>query len=76
MGTPCLVNFVKILGALPSDAKSNNVRLDAYKPELPADNTVVRITAFMKSVNMNMLDQSIVIRKFKGWGAELTISAS
>ncbi len=34
-------------GALPSLASTQSIRVEAYMPEFPADNTEVRIIAFM-----------------------------
>lgn len=34
-------------GALPSRAKVYSIRVEAYIPELPADSTAVKITAFI-----------------------------
>ena len=47
MGTPPLFTLVKILGALPSCARENSIRAETYSPELPAESTAVRITAFI-----------------------------
>ena len=49
------------LFVLPNEAKANlsllieyNIRVDAYIPELPADNTEVKITAFInEAANAN-----------------------
>ena len=47
MGMPRLLSLRRNLGALPSMASDHNIRVEAYKPELPADRIAVRITAFM-----------------------------
>lgn len=46
-GTPPRDSFEKMRGALPSQAVVYSIRVEAYIPELPADSTAVRITAFM-----------------------------
>src|SRR5688572_644740 len=46
-GTPRLLSFAKIRGACPSFAIEYNIRVDAYRLELPADNTAVKMTAFI-----------------------------
>ncbi|MNC59518.1 hypothetical protein D3C75_1093330 [compost metagenome] len=48
MGTPRRSSLEKTRGALPSRAISNNIRVDEYMPELPADIIAVKITAFIK----------------------------
>ena len=40
-------SLAKMRGALPSHARVYSIRVDAYIPELPADSTAVRITAFI-----------------------------
>lgn len=52
-GTPPLDNLAKIRGALPSEAKVNSIRVEAYIPELPADKTAVKITAFITAAADN-----------------------
>ena len=47
-GTPRELSFVNTFGARPFLAIAYNIRVDAYKPELPADNTAVKIIALMK----------------------------
>ena len=46
-GTPPRDSLAKMRGALPSHARVYSIRVDAYIPELPADSTAVRITAFI-----------------------------
>ena len=46
-GTPPRVRRLKKAGAWPSTAMLNSMRVAAYMPELPADSTEVRMTAFM-----------------------------
>ncbi|CKI84627.1 Uncharacterised protein [Streptococcus pneumoniae] len=46
-GTPRLSNLPRNFGAFPWRAKSQSIRVDAYIPELPADSTAVKITAFI-----------------------------
>src|SRR5579859_6219166 len=46
-GTPPGDSFANTFGARPSTARLKSIRVDAYMPELPADSTAVRITAFI-----------------------------
>ncbi|MNN89035.1 hypothetical protein D3C81_2067950 [compost metagenome] len=46
-GTPPFDSLAKMRGALPSEASVNSIRVEAYIPELPAESTAVRITAFI-----------------------------
>ncbi|MNV31416.1 hypothetical protein D3C71_1227210 [compost metagenome] len=46
-GTPLDVSRLNSAGAWPSAAMLNSMRVAAYMPELPADSTDVRITAFI-----------------------------
>ncbi|MNV88439.1 hypothetical protein D3C71_1826480 [compost metagenome] len=46
-GTPLAVRRLKMAGAWPSAAMLNSIRVAAYMPELPADSTDVRMTAFI-----------------------------
>ena len=47
VGTPLLFTFRKILGALPSCARAQSMRVEAYIEELQAESTEVKITAFI-----------------------------
>ncbi|MCY1200983.1 hypothetical protein D9M72_124340 [compost metagenome] len=46
-GTPLPVTYRNTAGAWPSAAMLNSIRVAAYMPELPADSTEVRMTAFI-----------------------------
>lgn len=48
IGTPRLSSFANHFGARPCCAISNNIRVEEYMPELPADKIAVKITAFIK----------------------------
>ena len=47
-GTPRLLSFAKICGAWPYLASAYSIRVEEYKPELPALNTAVKMIALIK----------------------------
>ena len=47
IGTPCKLTFPNILGACPSLDNAYNILVDAYIPELAAEITEVKTTAFI-----------------------------
>ena len=47
MGTPPELMRVNVFGALPSCASAKSIRAETYRPELPAESTAERITAFI-----------------------------
>jgi len=47
IGTPRLFSLPRNFGALPSFASTQSTRVEAYMPELPADSTEDKMTAFI-----------------------------
>src|SRR5579875_3273892 len=47
IGMPRRLTFCKNLGACPSFAIDQSIRVEAYNPDVPHDKTEVKITAFI-----------------------------